>query len=71
MAEQTGQYGYVFMFDKVNALPPYAVTAASRSEKYQVSGLLSGLQRNQGFRAICNQHIPMNPRGRVNSLAES
>ena len=71
MAEQTGQHGYLFRFDKVNAtaLHMLFVSAASRNEKYQVNVSLFGLRKIPDFQAICNQHIPMNPKVRENSLA--
>lgn len=65
MAQQTGQHGYLFMYDKVNA------TARGMSfwlhlgmNEYQVNGSLVGLLRTQDLRALCNLNTPMSPKGR-------
>ena len=70
MAQQTGQYGYLFMFDKVNA------TARDMSfwlhlgmNQNQVNVLL-GLLRNQDFGALCNLNTPRNPKGREGNPGE-
>ena len=66
MAQQTGQYGYLFMFDKVNA------TARDMSfwlhlgmnQYQQVNSPLIGLLRTQDFLALCNLNTPRNPKDR-------
>ena len=71
MAQQTGQYGYLFMFDKVNATARHMTFWLHLGmNEYQVKGSLIGLLRTQDFLALCNLNTPRNPRDREDSPGE-
>jgi hypothetical protein len=66
MAEQTGQHGYLFRFDKVNATAEHMLLQLHPGMDYkknQVNASSIGSQKNLRFRASCSQHIPRNPKG--------
>ena len=55
MAEQTGQQGYLFRLDKVNATARHMLFQLHLGmNKYQVKVCLLGLLRTQDSPALCN-----------------
>ena len=70
MAQQTGQHGYLFMFDKVNATARDMSFWLHLGMNQNQVNLLLGLLRNQDFQALCNLNTPRNPKGREGTPGE-